>query len=533
MASAKPLLNNDFSWDYRLQMHHCPRKRRSERGFGLRVLGLVFGLLIAIAPAYAKEVLRIPYTSDIGTFDPDNGFEIAAMSAINNVYEGLVEYQPGSTKIVGLLAKSWEISDDGLVYTFHLVSGVKFHDGTPFNAAAVIKSFERRRVDKLVLSYFLGNVAKMQAPDDATVVLTLKQPQSSFLDGLSSPWGPKVVSPAALAQHDNGDFATTWLNEHAVGTGPFKLAEFKRGERYVLERNDDYWGAKPFFDEILITLAPDIGQQILQLQAGEIDAVPKNYPFSQLGKLPAGLEITDIPSMTQYDLFVKPGSPLDDAEVRKAVLTAINPALWAKDVFGRYASVAKSIYPDAVLDPVQALAFPTDFAAAKAAIDQHGAVNLTIGLFSESPVYQRIADLMIAQMALIGVKATATVLPSGAAFALKGDAKAPDLLLTIASPDAAHPENQVNVFFTKGAALNFYGRTVPEADALIARAGVLTNSTERNALYEQAGKMYVDAGVVIPLVDAHDVVVHAKGLKDLGLRPVFPPGNIDFATAHW
>ena len=160
---------------------------------------LVVGFMVLTAPARAEEVLRIPYVADIGTFDPDNGFETGAISAINNVYEGLVEYAPGSTTIVGLLAKDWDISDDGLTYTFHLVDGVKFQDGTPFNASAVIKSFERRRDRGLVLSYSLANVKDMGAPDESTVVITLGHPQPSFLDALSSPWGPKIISPAALA----------------------------------------------------------------------------------------------------------------------------------------------------------------------------------------------------------------------------------------------------------------------------------------------------------------------------------------------
>jgi peptide/nickel transport system substrate-binding protein len=494
---------------------------------------LAIGFMVFTASAHAEEVLRIPYVADIGTFDPDNGFETGAISAIDNVYEGLVEYEPGSTKIVGLLAKNWEISDDGLTYTFHLVDGVKFHDGAPFNAAAVIKSFERRRDRGLILSYSLANVKDMVAPDDSTVVLRLGHPQPSFLDALSSPWGPKIISPVALAEHDNGDFATTWLNEHAVGTGPFKLAEFKRGQRYVLERNDGYWGAKPFFRQIQISVVADISQQILQLQAGTIDALPINYPFAQLTSLPAGLELTASPSMIPYYLFVKPNSPLKDADVRKAVLTAINPALWVKDAFGEFASLSKSVYPNVMLDPVDPIQFPTDFEAAKAAIAKHGAVNLVIGLHSANPSYGRIADLMIAQLASIGVKATAYVLPSGAAYTLKDDPNPPDLLLTIAGPDAAHPESQAKVFFTKDGGLNFFGRVLPEADAIVDQAGQSTEVKERNALYEKAGQMYFDAGIVVPLVDVDDVVVHAKGLKDLGLRPVNPPGNIDFATVRW
>ena len=509
-----------------------PTQRSSKRSFCLPILPFLIGFLLSVAPVYADGALRIPYVADIGSFDPDNGFETGAMSAIDNVYQGLVQYEPGSTKIIGLLARSWDISDDGLTYTFHLVEGVKFHDGTPFNAAAVIKSFGRRRDHRMILSYFLANVKDMKAPDDSTVVLTLDHPQPSFLDALSSPWGPKVISPSALAEHDNGDSATTWLNEHAVGTGPFKLAEFKRGQRYVLQRNDAYWGNKPFFQQIQISVVPDISQQILQLQAGAIDAVPINYPFAQLTSLPGTLEITTAPSMIPYDLFVKPNSPLDDAEVRKAVLTAINPALWVKDAFGEFASLSRSVYPNVMLNPVNPIRFPTDFEAAKAAIAKHGAVHLVIGLHSAAPSYSRIADLMIAQLALIGVKATAYVLPSGAAYTLKDDPNPPDLLLTIAGPDAAHPASQAKVFFTKDGPLNFFGRVLPEADAIIDKAGQLTDTKERDSLYEKAGQMYFDAGIIIPLVDVNDVVVHTKGLKDLGLRPVNPPGNIDFATVR-
>ncbi|BAB48456.1 ABC transporter substrate-binding protein [Mesorhizobium japonicum] len=514
--------------------HSRTTKRSSGRSFGLRSLVLAVFFLLSLAPAYAaNDVLRIPYVADVGTFDPDNGFETGAISAIDSVYEGLVEYVPGSTKVVGRLAKSWEISDDGLTYTFHLVDGVKFHDGTPFNAAAVIKSFERRRDHGLIFSYSLANVKEMRAADTSTVVLTLVHPQPSLLDALSSPWGPKVISPVALDEHDNGNSATTWLNEHAVGTGPFKLAEFKRGQRYVLERNDDYWGKKPFFRQIQISVVPDISQQILQLQAGTIDAVPLNYPFEQLTSLPEGLEITTAPSMVPYALFVKPDSPLQDAEVRKAVLTAINPALWIKDAFGEFATLSRSVYPNVMLDPANPIRFPTEFDAARAAIAKHGPVKLVIGLHSAAPTYSRIADLMIAQLASIGVKATAYVLPSGAAYTLKDDKNPPDLLLTIASPDAAHPESQAKVFFAKGGALNFFGRVLPEADSIVDQAGQLTDVKERNALYERAGQMYFDAGIVIPLVNVNDVVVHAKGLKDLGLRPVDPPGNIDFATVRW
>ncbi|MXN43785.1 ABC transporter substrate-binding protein [Shinella kummerowiae] len=496
------------------------------------VLGAILGAWVVVLPVHAQEVLRIPLFGDIGTFDPDNGFEIAGIGVINSVYEGLVEYEPGSTRIVGSLARTWDISEDGLTYTFHLVEGVRFHDGTPLTAAAVVKSFERRRDRGLVLSYFLNNVKEIRAPDDDTIVLILHAPQASLLDSLASPWGPKIISPTALDAHDGGNAATEWLNDHAAGTGPFKLGEFRPAERYTLERSDDYWGQEPFFSRVEISVVPDLSQQILKLKAGEIDAVPKNYPIAQLFSLPQDLEITAQPSMMQFSLFTKPGSPLDNPEIRGAVLTAINPALWIKDAFGKYASISQSPYQNMMFKPKQPIAFPTDVAAAKAAIARHGEVTLTIGLFSAAPSYGRISDLMMAQLAEIGVKATSRVLPQGAAFALKGKADAPDLLLTISSPDAADPDNQAGVFFIKDAPGNFYGRVLPQADALVKKASGLKDAAARTALYEESGHMYFDAGYFIPLVDANDVVVHVKGLKDLGLRPVYPPGNIDFATVR-
>jgi peptide/nickel transport system substrate-binding protein len=492
-------------------------------------------LLIGLSPAIAQEVLRVPYSADISSFDPDNSFEVLGLSAINNVYEGLVEYAPGTIELRGLLATDWSVSEDGLTYTFNLVEGATFHDGTPVDAAAVKTAFERRRDGELVLSYFLWNVKDIAAPDPRTVVITLGQPQPSFLDTLASPWGPKVISPTALAEHAGEDNAASWLNENAVGSGPFRLARFERGQEYVLERFDSYHGEQPYFASVELPIVPDIGQQILQLRSQEIDAVPNNYPWAQLSALPPGLEITAAPSMALLTAYVNPTSPLSDPAVRGAVLTAINPALWVEDAYGPYATPALSLFQAVMLQPQTPVAFPADMDAAKAAITAAGSITLTIGYATEeTPNVARAADLMVAQLAEIGVSATIEVMPSGAIFNMQGDLEgAPDLVLARQSPDAAHPETQASVFYATGAPLNLMGVSVPEADALITQAGATTDIAERNRLYEEAGRLIFEAGHFVPLVDVQDVVVHAEGLTDLGLRPVFPPGNIDFGTVRW
>ena len=510
-------------------------RREKRQGFAALFLGTVLSAGLAVSAAADEKIFRMPYFADVGSFDPDNAFEVGALGAVNGIYEGLVEYRPGTTEIVGLLADSWEISEDQLTYTFHLADGVTFHDGTPMDAAAVKTSLERRKDGELTLSYFLWNVAAIETPDDGTVVLTLGMPQPSFLDALASPWGPKVISPAALAEHAGTDNATGWLNDNAVGTGPFMLASFDRGEEIVLDRFPDYHGPAPYFDAVQLPIVPDIGQQILQLRSGDIDAVPNNYPWNQLAALPPGLAITAEPSMALVEAASKKGTALDDPEIRKAVLTAMNPATWADQAYGGYATPAESVYQVVMLKPATRIVFPDDMAAAGAIIEAAGGLSLTIGVpADEQPNVGTAVDLMVAQMAGIGVTATINVLPQGAVYSVGEDlASAPDILVSRMNPDAAHPENQATVFYTAEAPLNFLKAAVPEADALVMEAGTKTDVAERNALYEKAGHLYFESGAFIPLVDIQDVVVHKEGLVDLGLRPVFPPGNIDFGTVRW
>ncbi len=497
---------------------------------------LPFALTIAAPlPALAQDVLRVPYVADIGSFDPDNAFEVGGLSAINNVYEGLVEYVPGGTELTGLLAESWDVAADGTIYTFQIRPDVLFHDGTPADAAAIKASFERRMTGDVILGYFLWNVASIDAPDATTLVITLNGPQPSFLDALASPWGPKVISPTAMAANAGDDLGKTWLVENAVGTGPFRLTEFVRGQEIVLERFDDYYGAAPYFARIELPIVPDIGQEILQLRSQEIDAVPANYPWEQLAALPAGVAVTASPSMSLLTGFVNPSGALADPAVLDAVLTAVNPAGWVDDAFGGYATAAVSLFPAAMLVPATPIVFPTDAAAASAAIAAAGPVEMTIGYSSEEAAnVERAADLMVAELAEIGVQATVTVMPVGAIFSMYEDpASAPDLVLARQSPDAAHPENQTSVFYVTDAPLNLFKVSLPEADAVAAEAGTMTDLAARDAAYEQAARMWFDAGLFIPFADIQDVVVHAEGLVDLGLRTPWPMGNIDFGTVRW
>lgn len=481
------------------------------------------------AAATTSTTLRTAYASDIVTFDPDNGFELLGLGAIRSVYEGLVDYRPGTTTLVPRLASAWTVSPDGLTYTFTLRDGVVFHDGSPMTSADVRASFDRRADQRFVLSYFLAGVASTATPDPRTFVVRLKAAQPSFLDSLASPWGPKVVGPAALRDHAGDDRSGAWLVEHADGTGPFRLARFDRGTRYTLERAARYWGAAPALSQVQISIVPDVSQQVLQLRGGELDVVLHGYPYAQLQRLPQGLTASVYDDLGLELAFVNPKRRLKTPEQRQRVMSAIDPARWVGALFGRYARPAASLFPRAMLAPATPYAWPTAQDAGRVAVPE-----LEIGYAAEEAgVQQRVADTLIARLRQAGISATARALPGGQVSTfLKDPGAAPDLYLAQNNPDSAHPDSQSSLFFATGGSLNIFGVSDPTADAGFAAAAGQTDRAARDAGYAEAARGLFAAGLFLPLADLQDVVVHRDGLTDLGTRPAVP-WNIDFTTARW
>ncbi|HYY11963.1 MAG TPA: ABC transporter substrate-binding protein [Kineosporiaceae bacterium] len=472
-----------------------------------------------------STLLRTALQADIATFDPDNNFEVAGLGAIKAVYQGLVSYRPGTTQVEGVLAQSWQVSPDQRTYTFTIRRGVTFHDGSPMTARSVLASFQRRSNPKLGLSYFLANVKAMTAPDDTTFVVTLTSPQPSLLDNLSSPWGPKVVGPDALVTHKGADASASYLDEHADGTGPYRLASFQRGQRYVLERFDRYWGPRPEFDRVQLSIVPDIGQQVLQLRTGELDVMLHGYPYNQLVALSRDLAIEKYDDLGLEMAFVNPHRNLKDLQVRRLVQAAANPAGWVKDAFGGYATPAQSLFPQVMIKPARPFPFP---AAGRA-----NGTPVEIAYSSEeASVQQRIADLLIAQLDAAGFQATARAIPGDQVptFAKKPQ-DAPDVFLAQNNPDSAFPGTQTDLFYATGAPLNIFAYSNPAADALFTKAAATTDKAARDATYLQGARLVFDDAAFVPLADVQDVIVHRVGLTDLGTRPAVP-WNIDFGSVR-
>jgi peptide/nickel transport system substrate-binding protein len=467
--------------------------------------------------------LRLAYLADMAQADPDVFYDIEGNTVILSVYEGLLKYKPDSTEIIPSLAKSWEVSPDGLTYTFHLQTGVKFHDGTAMDAQAVKTSFQRRLDVGAAPSYMLQPVASMQTPDTNTFVVRLKHPVAPFLHYMASSWGPKIISPKALADHAGSDHAQTWAKEHATGTGPFQLTAFQRGQRYELTRFDGYWGPKAHVDKVEIRIIPDIGTQRLQLQAGDLDAILHSFPQAELASVQSNpdLQVRDFSSFLNAIIYLNTNKkPLSDPALRKALAGAIDRDSLVKEVYGPYAKPSSSTYPSGLLDPTLApVSYPPSEARPAA-----GTGQLTFAFTADdSGVHRRLAELVQQRLNAAGFKVTIKQVQLPQVFDYIKDLQAaPDMVLQTNTPDGAHPDMWARIEWYSKGGLNYLGYNSPQADQLLDKALQTTDKATSDRLYGEAGRIVARDTAIVFVADPRDVMVLRKNLTGIEHVPNYP-----------
>lgn len=294
-------------------------------------------------------------SSEAVTMDPHSSDYAYSTVVQVGPYEALLQWakQSDGTWVPGpSLAKSWEVSSDGLEYTFHLQPGVKFSDGTPFNAEAVKWNFERLGTLGLQPSSKVYKVKdlKVTAVDDQTVRITLPDPYAPFLYQLIQ--DPKMISPTAAGAHkaagkygDNGDYAQAWLNENAVGTGPYLLKEWKHGESATLVKNPSYWQgwSGNHLESVVVRLVGEAATRKLMLKGGDCDIAwdLSNTDIPDLQASP-NVKTWERPGIDTVSIQIRPRGPFADKRVRQAVALAFDYEGFANNVLLGHAKPANS-----------------------------------------------------------------------------------------------------------------------------------------------------------------------------------------------
>jgi glutathione transport system substrate-binding protein len=485
-----------------------------------------FALQFAIATAVQAATLNVMQSEAPRSMDPGDQTATYTASLLDPMYEGLLKRDP-DLSLKPALATEWSADGAGLVWTFKLRQGVKFHDGTPFDADAVVKNFTRHLDAKRGLAAsgrlrtFLEGVT---AIDPMTVQFKLKTQYPAFLALLTT--GPcLMVSPAA-------DAAGT-IGAKAVGTGPYKLGEYKSGEYVLAVKNTDWWGGAPKGeDEIKWTWTSETSVMNMALQTGDADVI-NPFPSAFAPQVKANpemkLSVTDGSAVFWVSLNTKM-KPLDDLRVRQALNYATDRAGIVKAFTQGFATPANSplapVTPgyDKTLDP-----YPYDLAKAKELLKEAGYPEG----FTMSTIVQeqeaRIGELLQAMWAKIGVKLDVRKMEGGvwskAAFLDPAGKEKDGIGSSIASWSSGVNGADLQfrpLYYSKsaspsGANLGFFSDQ--KLDGLIDKAASTLDEQARNAIYVEAQNEVNDQAPHVLLFTKQDLFATRANINGVWMIP--------------
>lgn len=306
--------------------------------------GLAISAVALPHDGYAEQpkqggTMVVSYFDDITTLDPAIGYDWQNPSMMQALFDGLMDYEPGTTNLTPDLAESVDVSTDGLTYTFKLRTGVKFHNGRELTSADVKYTLERLAnpaTRSPGQSYFSsiagfddftagteGGLSGIETPDAHTVIIRMSRATAPFLNVLAMHFGSIV--PREEVERWGDDFG-----HHVVGTGAFKLTEWIAGQRLVFDRNTEYFKAGvPYLDKIVFEIGQEPTVALLRLQQGEIDIAGDGIPPAQYIEMTTGEATKDLVVLsdqlqTGYVTLNTTMPPLDNVLVRQAVNMAIN-----------------------------------------------------------------------------------------------------------------------------------------------------------------------------------------------------------------
>lgn len=473
-----------------------------------------------------KDTLVYGRGGDSTSLDPITSTEGETFKVTKNIFETLVNYGDQDTTLHPGLAEKWDVSADSLTYTFHLRQGVKFQDGTDFNADAVVFNFDRwmNGDDKQFPYYTMfggykkdeGHVIKeVKALDQNTVQFVLKRPQAPFLKNLAmSAFG--ISSPTAVKKY--GDK----YRENPVGTGPFKFVEWKQNDRITLVKNPDYWQkGLPKLNKVIFRVIPENTARLNALANGEIDVMDGlNNSDEATVKANDKLQVIKRPSMNVgYLGFTVTRKPFDNKLVREALNYAVDKKSIIDAFYGGQAIAAKNPMPPSIEGYDDAIeAYPYDLDKAKQLLAQAGYPNgFSMDLWAMPvarpymPEGMKVAEVIQASFAKIGVKAKiqtvdwATYLQKAA----KGDFDAYMLGWTGDNGDA---DNFIYTLLDKDSigANNYSQYSNIQLHDILIKAQTETDQAKRNDLYKQAQVIIHDDAPWVPLVHSTPLLAASK-----------------------
>jgi len=527
---------------------------------------VVCGLLLAVSfsgcvsnPPATEKILIFACSGDADKLDPADVTDGESTARTDSIFEGLVQYASGTAQIEPCLATSWVISPDGQNITFTLRQGVKFHDGTDFNADAVVFSFERQYNTShpyyqygewAYWGYMFSDIQRVEKIDDFTVKIVLSRPNAAIMTSLAM-FTVAIVSPTNAA---------TWKEDafkHPCGTGPFKFVEWVKDDHITVEAFDGYWRGAPKLDKVIYRVITDPSARLLAIQAGEIQGMEYPDPAS-LSSIEAdnNLQLLTQPGMNvgyvamnngygyndsnhngMHDAnepWVKtPGyfAPFTNRSVRQAVNYAINKTSIVKNLYKGTAIVAKNGMPPFMLGWNGAVVdYPYDPERARELLTEAGypnGFNVTLWVMPVSRPYMfdpsKIGEAIQSYLEAVNIHVQIFQV-DWSTYLARTQAGEHSMCLLGWTGDNGDPDNFMNVLYganqcTLGTAGNvaFYNNT--EVQGFLSAALQTYDANGRARLYEEAQVIIHEDAPFVYLAHANQNMVFTKNVQGFVLNP--------------
>jgi len=482
-----------------------------------RLLLLLTFLVFTAGWAQAESsVLVIGASSDIQTLDPGVSFANNDWRQIYPCYDRLVRYKveqgQGSSEVEPSAAESWTVSEDGLVWTFRIRPGITFSDGTPLDAEAVRFSLQRTLDIGKGAADNIRAIDSLRVLDPLTLEIILKYPFMPFLQALATN-GASIVNPKVMAHAQGGDLAQGRLTSNTNGSGPFRVTEWLPGRQVVLEANKDYWGGAPRLDRVIVRFMPDAADRLMALESGDLD-IAEDLLREQIPALEANPDVTvhRFPShLVEYVYINTQKDKLNDPRIRQALNYAVDYQGIIDIVLQGNGVQMRGPVPQGMWGhKPDVYQYRRDIGKAGKLLEETGVQDLELTLiYSERrPSWERIATIMQANFAEIGVKLNLRLLPNPT-LREQVDKGNFELCLGSWSPDFADPYVFMNTWFDSDlwglpGNRSFYKNDL--VDQLIRSAAVKADAAERSRLYFQAQDLIMQDAPYIFLHQVRTIV---------------------------